>query len=160
MSFQKIVLFLTGKIYKSGVHMENNEKTVDFGLPFLKIGILNFICFGCLLFDVKISLILLGVISILACIYLAYSDLKANAIHRNLLYVCYVLGCAINLFGLFYAFHLIAGQSVSMPRIAFAVLIFIELLPGYLLIKFYQSVVNKQLHKEYWDNYEKQQSQL
>ncbi|HEY1054607.1 hypothetical protein [Emticicia fontis] len=138
--------------------MDYNAPEVNFGSKIKYFGIFNFVCFAFILFGVHLSLKILASLALVALVFsfvMAYLDNNQNETNYKLLYLVYFVAVIMNIVVFGFCINMLSGRSSSMPTVFYAVLINLGLIPGYYLIKIYQMVLNKILHKKYWKEIER-----
>jgi len=95
---------------------------------------------------------------------LAHLDNKANGSKDMILYAAYAVAAVLAVFFfIWFVGLLVAGSGIKAPSrvigIMIVLVVVLGLVPGYILLKFYQSQVNRKLEDAYWKEYDAKQGQ-
>ncbi len=97
-------------------------------------------------------------------VVLAHLDNKANNSKDMILYAVYAVAAVLAVFFfIWFVGLLVAGSGIKAPSrvvgIMIVLVVVLGLVPGYILLKFYQSQVNRKLEDAYWKEYDAKQGQ-
>ncbi len=134
------------------------------GVQFVYFAGFTGIAFFLMLAGVFIPPLILYPAAMIYGVVLAHLDNKANNSKDMILYAVYAVAAVLAVFFfIWFVGLLVAGSGIKAPSrvvgIMIVLVVVLGLVPGYILLKFYQSQVNRKLEDAYWKEYDAKQGQ-